>query len=182
MRRFLATVLASGLVLAACTIEPTPAEYFDHRDPAEQAREEAADEIQDRLLAAGQALNRGDAAEAYAALSPADDLVLIESGGADTREGADRVAALLERLAVSGRVRVRDARVAVGPRASVAWFTGLLDAASDEPAAQTLRVTGVYVLLEGSWRLVQAHFSTAADSLTQPQSYPAEQPAPEGVG
>lgn len=181
MRRFLPPVLACGFLFAACTIEPTPAEYFDHRDPAERIRDEAAEEIRDRLLALGQALNRGDAAEAYDVLAPADDIDVVGIGGDDTREGADRIAALLERMAAPGRTRVREVEFAAGPRASVVWFSGVLDTAVAGAEPQTAYFTGIYVLTEGTWRLVQVHFSDGGDPLSRPQPNQVEARAPEGA-
>ena len=49
--------LCTACLLAGCKVEPTPQQYFDHRDPIAVEREAAAEELQARLLAMGQALN-----------------------------------------------------------------------------------------------------------------------------
>ena len=181
MRRLLTAVLASHL-LAACTIEPTPAEYFDHRDPSARVGDEAVEEIRDRLQAAGQALNRGDPAEARDILSPAADISLVGAGDADTHEGADRVANLLARVAVRGRTSIRDIQTTAGPRATVVWFSGMLDSPGEASEVRTLYLTGTYLMSGGEWRLVQLHVSGDADPLNPSLSYPAEEPDPAGAG
>jgi uncharacterized protein (TIGR02246 family) len=182
LRPLLTAVIAGNLLLVACTIEPTPEEYFDHRDPATRVSDEAVEEIRDRIQAAAQALNRGDAAEAYDILAPAGDIVFVGAGGADTREGPDRVAALLERIAVPRRTTVRETQITAGPRAAIVWFSGTLDTPGEGPEVRSLYLTGTYLLREGEWRLVQLHVSGEADPLNPQPSYPAAEPAPAGDG
>lgn len=177
MSRLRVLVLAAALASASCRIERTPEEYVDHRDPTAGEIEAAEDQIHDRVVALGQAVSRGDAASALEAFSPAPDVRAIGPVEGLTLRGAEQIDSALRQLA-GGRTRVemRDVEVEVGPRANVAWFRALVAVGEDGPVAgRTLRATGVYLLDEGTWQLVQAHLSlpTALSDL---------QPSPDAAG
>lgn len=181
MSRLTIAALCAALLASACKVERTPQEFIDHRRPISELRVAAAEELQDRLLATGQALSRGDAAEAMRALSPAADAVLLPVGEAATRVGEAQIAGALGEIATGGdAVRLRDVEVSVGPGADIAWFRAWLDH-PDAAAGAPVRITGVYLRGdEGEWQLVQAHLSTItppADSLQPSPAVDASPPA-----
>lgn len=189
MTRLTTAALCASLLASACKVERTPPELIDHQDPIAVARDDAAEELQDRLLATGQALNRGDFAEALQALAPTGDAYLLPAGRETVLTGEEEIAGGLGELAtLEGPVRLSDVHVTVGPRANVAWFRARLEHAGAD-GGSPLRVTGVYLRGdEGEWRLVQAHLSAATappDSLP-PDSLPLPSPvsaaAPPGGG
>jgi hypothetical protein len=163
LSRLLGVVLSATFFVSACKIERTPREYFDHEDPVEVERAAATDELRARLLAAGQALSRGDAEEAAVALAPAADAVAIGPDEGEALSDTDGVTPLLREL-VDGAddVDLRELRISVGPGATVAWFSAYVDVMGQPPAGEdTSRLTGVYLRSEGAWTLVQAHLSRA---------------------
>lgn len=176
MSRLTHAALCATLLASACKVERTPPEYIDHRQPITAVRDEAAEELQDRLLAMGQALNRGDSSEALQALSPTPDAYVLAADGDAVLTGEEQiVGALTEIASLQGEVSMSDVRVNVGPRGNVAWFRAQL-AHSGATGEGPFRITGVYLRGdEGGWRLVQAHLSVAAiaapDSLA-PDSLP----------
>lgn len=183
MSRLTIAALCAALLASACKVERTPPEYFDHRRPTSELRVAAAEELRDRLLAAGQALSRGDVAEVIQALSPAQGAYFLPADGARARIGEEQIAQALAELATGGStVRFRDVEVEVGPAADVAWFRARLEH-TEAAAAAPVRITGVYLRGgEGEWRLVQAHLSTvtpADDSLPQ---NPAPDASPQAGG
>jgi SnoaL-like domain len=160
-------VAAALLALAACKVDRTPQEYLDPRDPAAVERRESENEIAARVGAFREALGRGNRADAVAALVPAPDAVVM---GVDFNEGRPRfgplgLAAALEDLALpSGAIaRTPDLRVEAGTReGGLGWFSTHLEVlpvvgASSEP--QWVRMSGVVSRHEGTWRLLQIHFS-----------------------
>lgn len=161
MQRFLIAALTVASLNTACKIERTPEEYFDHQDRLAAARETSSEELHDRILALGQAIGRGSAAEAMIALAPAADLRIVTPDQDIVLEGPDAARAALDRfVATPVSMQMRDVIVTVGPVGNVAWFEALVDAPGSGPAGTLLRVTGVYLRTEGAWQLVQAHVST----------------------
>jgi SnoaL-like domain len=159
LKAFRGTVLGLVLLLSACEIEPTPADYIDRATSAEAGRAQAEAEVRDRVLAMGQALARRNPTDAFLALAPARELFVV-GPGAETGDGPgpERIRAILESLAAQPTpVQARDVVVNVAPRANVAWFRAVLDGEGEDIPG--LRVTGVYELNEGAWQLVQAHLS-----------------------
>lgn len=188
MSRLTAAALCATLLGSACKVQRTPMEYIDHQDPIAVLREAAADELQDRLLALGQALNRGDPAEAFQALAPAADAYLIAADREAVLAGEAPIAGALGELATpEGSVHLRAVEVTVGPGANVAWFRARLENAGAADSS-AYRLTGVYVRGdEGEWRLVQAHLSAATPPTTLPEPdslppNPASDGAPPGDG
>jgi ketosteroid isomerase-like protein len=183
LSRLTHAALCATLLASACKVERTPPEYIDHRQPIADIRGEAAEELQDRLLAMGQALNRGDSSEALQALSPTADAYVIAADGDAVLTGDEQIAgALVEFASLQGTVSLSDVLVKVGPRANVAWFRAQL-VHSGATGGKPVRITGVYLRGdEGEWRLVQAHLSTSAsaapDSLA-PDSLPPSPAAGE---
>jgi hypothetical protein len=174
---------AAVLLAAGCKIEQTPQQYFDHREPLSVERQTAVAEVQDRLLAMGRALGRGNPAEALVALAPAPDVFVIGPGDDEILSGEAQVGAALELLAGTPlAVAIRDLEVASGPRGGVTWFRGVMDLPSPDPQRQVLRMSGVYTLFEGSLRLVQLHLSFSAADLTQVPAYRDAAAAPPGDG
>jgi hypothetical protein len=174
--------LCALLLLSACKVELTPEEYFDHRGTARDQGETGAAEVRDRVLAMGQALSRGSARDALSALAPSGDAYIfgmVEGSGGDLPAHAE---GQLEALA--GRVQPLSPDAVVlrqGPTGNVVWFRTRL-VPQDEDRGE-VRVTGVYVLREGIWNLVQAHFSTAAqgDSATADPQAQGSYRAPAGT-
>lgn len=176
MSRLTHAALCATLLASACKVERTPPEYIDHRQPIAAVRDEAVEELQDRLLAMGQALNRGDSFEALQALSPMPDAYVLTAAGDAVFTGEEQIAGALTQFAsLPGEVSMSDLRVNVGPRANVAWFRAQI-AHSGATGEGPFRITGVYLRGdEGEWRLVQAHLSIATSAATDslaPDSLP----------
>jgi hypothetical protein len=171
LKAFSGTALGLFLLLGACTIEPTPADYIDRVSSAQEGRD-AAGEVRDRILAMGQALSRGNAADALVALAPARDAYVVGPQAGLEVTGPEQIGVVLQSLAAQPvPIQTRDVVVSVGPRGNVAWFRALMDAEGPGDTA-TIRITGVYLLNEGAWQLVQAHLSTPVT--VSPPTSPAE--------
>lgn len=180
MSRFRVVPLAVTLLTAACKVAPTPREYFDHQTPAAVERQAVAEEVQDRILAMGQALNRGNTAEAMIALAPAPDVYLITPRDSAALQGPDAVGAALQGLA-GAALEIGEVQVQVGPRQNVAWFHAVMARPGGEADdGAPLRLSGVYVRNEGAWQLVQGHLSRATPSASPPSASPA--PAADSAG
>lgn len=169
------------LAAAGCRVERTPPQYFDHQNTIEAERDAAAAELRDRVLAMGQALNRGNSTEALIALSPAPDVYLIGPEQGMVVRGSDQVGATLESLLASQDVsaEVRDVEVGIAPGANVGWFRAELVLPGHTPDGEPLRMTGVYLRDAGIWKLVQAHISLPftpqpADSASSPPASAAD--------
>lgn len=177
MRRLLPAWIAAVALASACKIERTPAEYFDHTERVETVREAAAEEIQDRVLAIGQAIGRGNATEAMIALAPRDDVRVLTPDPDVVLTGADEVNAGLRMLVTTPlAVEMRDVRVTVGPLGNYAWFEAVMDAPGRGPDGTLVRVSGLYLRSEGTWSLVQAHVSTPRPPPSQAQPDSAGSP------
>ena len=160
MKAFRGIVFGMALLLSACEIEPTPVDYIDRATSAEAGRAQAEGEVRDRVLAMGQALARRNSADAFIALAPAREVLVVGlEGNAGEAVGPERIRALLDSLAAQpAAVAARDVVVRVSPRANVAWFQAALEGDGEAPSG-LLRLSGVYELNEGAWQLVQAHLS-----------------------
>lgn len=170
--------LALAAVLAACQVERTPQEYFDHTVPIEAERAAAAEELDARIRAFGLAVDRGDAGAAHDALAPAGEVRLVGPVEGEVRLGAGEMDVMIEWLGADpGAALVVDAvDVEVGPRATVAWFAARLRvAAQGAGEAAGWHLSGVYTRQEGAWQLVQAHLSPV---LTLQAPYPRPGAAP----
>lgn len=167
-------LLLLSALLGACKVERTPQELVDHFTPEQHERAAAAAEVEDRMLALAQALNREDMTGVLGALEPAEDAYLVGPEVGGTATGREGISEALRRAAGSPiDVEMRDLVVSVGPRATVAWFRGSLEDPGDPVGSGALRVTGVYIRDAGVWRLVQAHLSRAVtDSAAAPPSSP----------
>jgi hypothetical protein len=166
------------LVLSACRVERTPEQYFDHQTTIEAEREAAAGELRDRLLAMGEAIDRGNATEALIALSPAADAFILGPREGMVVSGSERISALLDSLLASRTVaaEVRDVQVGIAARANVGWFRADLALPGIIPGDRPLRMTGVYVRDAGLWKLVQAHLST---TISEPETDSSSNPKAE---
>jgi SnoaL-like domain len=161
--------VAALLALAACSVERTPQEYLDPRDPAAVEVRESEQELAARVGAFREALARGDRPDAVAALIPAPDahVMGVQFNDGRPRYGAAGIAEALQTLQLpSGAVaRTPDLRVEAGTReGGLGWFATHLEilpvvGAGGEP--QWLRVSGVFARREGEWRLLQLHLSRA---------------------
>ncbi|HEV2132617.1 MAG TPA: nuclear transport factor 2 family protein [Longimicrobiaceae bacterium] len=191
MNRLLVLALSTTLALAACKVERTPPEFFDQRSPAANDREAALGELRARLALLAQALSRADAAGALLTFTPAAGAFVIGVGPNQERAGREAISSALQQITAQGPVQleVQDMQLAVGPRANVAWFAAYLTApglAPREESTGVLRISGVYVLHEGTWQLAQAHLSfpastppdTLGDTISAPAAYPAGEAAP----
>lgn len=162
MRRIRFIVLALTIsAIAGCSIERTPEEFIDRRPPDEAARTAAAQELRARLLALGPALSRGDVDAAVRAVLPPADVYVAAPADSMLEQGIPALSAAFAEIADPetgiGVRSVHDVVVAVAPRVDVAWFNAALSGAAAEDGV--LRASGVFVLHEGSWRLVQLDLS-----------------------
>jgi SnoaL-like domain len=159
-------VAAALLALAACSVERTPQEYLDPRDPAAVERSESQQELAARIETFREALVRGNHADAVAALVPAPETFVM---GVDFNDGRPRYGpqglaqALADlRLPAGAVARTPDMRVEAGAReGALGWFAThveVMPVASGGPP-RWLRVSGVLARREGDWRLLQIHFS-----------------------
>jgi hypothetical protein len=174
--RIAATVLLT--VACGCSIEPTPREYIDRRQPTEDVQAEAREAVESRLRLLVHSLSRGDPTRARAALSPAPDVRVYGPSPTDQFDGEAQLRALLDLAAgaTRGALRLRDLEVNVGSRSTVAWFAALAEVGDPARDPVPVRVTGVFRFREGEWELAQAHVRTPESIATAP--YPPGQPAP----
>ncbi len=181
MIRPTAVAVCASLLASACKIERTPPEYIDHRAPIAATRGAAAEELQDRLSAIGQALNRGDSDEALRALAPTPDAYMIAPGREAVLTGEEIAGTLAELASLPSPLELRNVVITVGPRANVAWFRAEMHYPGAD-SGSSFRFSGLYLRGdEGEWRLVQGHLSTAtapARSLS-PDSLPSSPGAAE---
>lgn len=176
MRAFRAAALAVAISTAACRIERTPSEYIDREDPLAEQRQAAVDELQARLLALGQAFSRGTVTEAMIALAPARGARVVVPESDVSLEGPDEIAPALGRwLSEAPRLRVDRIQVWVGPEANLGWFEVQVELLDMEDGDRGVAVTGLYLLRESAWELVQAHLSTSAPP--SPEASADEAPA-----
>ncbi|HYW14323.1 MAG TPA: nuclear transport factor 2 family protein [Longimicrobium sp.] len=163
------SVAAALLALAACSVERTPQEYLDPRDPAAVERRESEEELAARVGAFREALARGNRADALAALSPTADahVMGVQFNDGRPRFGpqgiADALASL--RLPTGAVARTPDLRVQAATReGGLGWFAThleLLPVVGAGGEAQWLRASGVFLRREGEWRLLELHLSKA---------------------
>jgi hypothetical protein len=152
-----AAALLTLLTLGACRIERTPAEYFDQHLPTATEREQSRDELRSRILAAVRAFEAGDAAAGAVSLGMRDDSFLILPDAPPLRADELHIPAPETLPPPGAAVEVHELEVVMGPRGSTAWFL-----ATGASGGEELRATGVYLRVEGSWRLSQLHLSRAA--------------------
>lgn len=163
------SVATALLALAACSVERTPQEYLDPRDPAAVERRESEEELAARVGAFREALARGNRADAVAALSPTADahVMGVQFNDGRPRFGAQGVADALAalRLPTGAVARTPDLRVQAATReGGLGWFAThleLLPVVGAGGEAQWLRASGVFLRREGEWRLLELHLSKA---------------------
>lgn len=177
MSRTVLAGLAVTLLLAACKIERTPPELLNRRDPAAREREHAAGELRSRLAVLGQAFEAGELEQGVEALAPAEQVQVIGPGEPPQTVSGSMLPETLRNLVPSGTTpaQMEEVSVTLGPGAEVAWFAAVVRRSSvtdSVPPPAPWRVTGVLVLEEGAWRLVQAHISEAVPVRN-------EEPSPE---
>lgn len=183
MYRSLAAATAL-LALAACDVERTPPEFYNHPDPAVVDRQEAADEIRTRVRVFAEALGRGDQDEAVQALAPGEmaAVVGVDDNGGLVRFGTPGLDAALAGLAISSPMVVRTPDLRVSASQGMGWFSTHLQLLSTSAATEPvlLRMSGVFVRERGAWRLAEAHLSRpgSAAPTPRPDSVPAPNPAP----
>lgn len=178
MPRFLIAAFGAAVLGSACKVERTPPEYFDHRAWSEDDVEATASELQDRVLATGQAIARGSVTEALLALAPDAEARVVAPGAPDGITGSEEIEAALRRFADSGiRVRLTLVRVTVNSQGDAAWFVadGVMEGQDGESDAPIV-VTGTYLMNEGAWEMVQAHISTPEEDPGVSESNPQERP------
>jgi hypothetical protein len=162
-------VAAALLALSACSVERTPQEFLDPRDPAAVERRESEEELAARVGAFREALARGNRADAVAALAPASDahVMGVQFNDGRPRFGPQGIADALASLELpAGAVaRTPDLRVQAATReGGLGWFAThmeLLPVVGAGGAPQWLRVSGVFLRREGEWRLLEIHLSKA---------------------
>lgn len=161
--------VAALLALAACSVERTPQEYLDPRDPAAVERQESEEELAARVGAFREALARGNRQDAVQALTPSADahVIGVQFNDGRPRFGPQGVADALATLQLpTGAVaRTPDLRVQAATReGGLGWFAThleLLPVVGTGGQQQWLRVSGVFMRREGQWRLLELHLSKA---------------------
>lgn len=204
------SVAAALLALAACSVERTPQEYLDPRDPAAVERLDSEEELGARVGAFREALARGNRADALAALNPTADahVMGVQFNDGRPRFGPQGIAEALAslRLPTGAVARTPDLRVQAATReGGLGWFAThleLLPVVGAGGEAQWLRASGVFLRREGEWRLLELHLSkaeapapvparsagradtaaTARDSSSPPRQSPAGAAAPPAGG
>lgn len=172
MQRFLVAAVGAALLGSACKVERTPPEYFDHPGWSQTEVSEAGAELQDRILAFGQAIGRRSVTEAMIALAPDPNAVILTPLHGIAIAGTEEIQRAIGGLVASRRaVRLATVAVTVSPQGSTAWFRAeaTVAEASGEQAAPLL-VTGVYVRSGGAWQLVNAHISTPRPPTSPPEA------------
>ena len=163
-------VLAGSLLLAACRVERTPADYIDRAAPAEEARAEAINEVRDRLLAFVAATARGDGLQAGLALNPGQQVRLFTPLGVELEGDAAVRQAFAGLVTTAVALRAREVEVeTVGP-GTTAWFRMVVEAPGTTPDPALYRATGTFVNNAGLWTLVQAHVSGPVTTDSMPDS------------
>lgn len=179
------------LALAGCKVDSTPAEFYNHPDPAVVDRQEAADEIRTRVRVFAESLGRMDTEEAIQALAPSPmaAVVGVEGNGGVVRFGPAGVSAAVAGLAITTPTVVRTPDLRVTASGAMGWFSTHLQLLSTSAATEPvlLRMSGVFVRERGEWRLAEAHlsrpFATApADSLPRPSPAAADSAAAPAAG
>lgn len=183
MNRTVHAALAALLALAACRIERTPPDLLTRDTPAEQERAQAVGELRARLALLGQALARGAPERAVEALAPAVRVQVVGPVGPPRTFAGTALSRVFARVLADGpgAVRLEETTLNLAPGADAAWFAGVLRPANADSTAPAVpwRVTGLLLLDEGGWRLVQLHVSGApADSTATEQT----EPNPEAPG
>lgn len=167
MRRFWTFFPLLALSLAGCQIEQTPPELIDVLQIPEDEISASREELTDRLLSTGPALQRRAIGDLLAALTPAGEI----TGFGPTEPVTDPTSLgyALTTFADGNTVRMDDVVVEVGPRNNVAWFRSVYSIELDDGATDQLRFSGVFLRDAGNWRLVEAHISqpVSRDSLPQ---------------
>jgi hypothetical protein len=159
VRRFCQALLLSTACVAGCTIEQTPQSYIDHLATPAAEIEASRDELTDRVLSVGVALQREDSPAILAALVPHSEVYVYGPEHAQELTTPGGVVAELLEHARDVDVAMTVPTVDVGPSNDVAWFrtTFLINGGNTDAA--DVRFSGVFLRQEGEWRLVQAHIS-----------------------
>ena len=172
--------LGSLLLVSACKVEPTPAEYIDLVSSTQGEREAASSEVRDRVLATGQALSRRNASDALLALAPAQDVYLAGPEPGAEASGVEGVGGVLAGLAsLPLPLATAEVVVTVATGGDVVWFRALLAPTGEENGAAALRMTGIYRLNEGLWQLALAHLSPATPLPPSPEGSAGDSAAAE---
>jgi hypothetical protein len=162
--RFPSAALPLLLLLSACKVERTPPEFYSHNAAAAIEQKAAEDELRSRVGAFREALSRGNPGAAVLALSPTPEAVVLglEDRPAPSVGAAGLAAAMAEMgPAARGGFLTPDLAVDVNVRRNTGWFSTHL--IPETPGAGApLRMSGVFLLDKGEWKLVQAHFSRPA--------------------
>jgi hypothetical protein len=159
-------LLLVPLALAGCKAEPTPRSFYNHRDPAVVELQESEGEIRSRVSRFVAALSAGSGSRAMEAMNPSDQLRVMGPSDADSvavfgRDGLLRAVAAVRRPP-NGLARTTDLRVSSSQ--AMAWFAThvVILPVTTEGRPERLRLSGVFVLDRGDWRLVEAHLSQPA--------------------
>jgi hypothetical protein len=174
------------LGIAACRIDRTPQELIDPMNPAIVDRLDAEREVATHVGAFREALTAGSHADAIAALQPLPDAVVIaaEATQGRARFGEEGIAAALDGVVVPPGTftRMPDLRVQADTRQRMAWFATHLElfpVTGGGGAPERMRMSGVFLRLEGAWRLAHLHLSReSAPAATLPAPAPDAGAAP----
>lgn len=169
LRRFwrLLPLLLLAAPLAGCRIEQTPAEYIDVIDIPEDDLSASADELSDRLLSTAPSLERRNLNDLLSALTPAAEVFGFGPGEGELITDPTTLGFSLSQATGGRDVSLAELNVEVGPRNNVAWFRSLYSVQGADEDAYEIRFSGVFLRIQGEWRLVQAHVSrpVSSDSL-----------------
>lgn len=135
----------------------TPEEYIDVLEIPQDEISASRDELTDRLLSTGPALQRRALSELLAALTPVPEVAGF--GPRDPVTDPTTLGHALAPVAAGSSVRVEEVAVDVGPRNNVAWFRSVYSIGYDDGSSERLRFSGVFLREAGNWRLVEAHIS-----------------------
>lgn len=172
LRRFcsLLSLLLLTASLAGCRIEPTPAEYIDVVDIPEDDLSASADELSDRILSTASSLERRNLNDLLSALTPAPEVFGFGVGEGELITDPTTLGYTLSQATGGRDVSLSDLNVEVGPRNNAAWFRSLYSVQGEDEEPYQVRFSGVFMRIQGEWRLVQAHVSrpVSSDSLPLP--------------
>ena len=161
--------LAALLLVTACKVDRTPRSFYD-RQPAAIDQDAAVAELRARVLAFGNALERGNRSAASSALAPSPDAVVYPLDGDDGRyaTGAEGLTRTLGELGVPAPLAARtpDLVVRANVKGNLGWFSTHLELLPMGSVGQfqRVRVSGAFVRDGGEWHLAQIHLSRSGPS------------------
>ncbi len=162
LRRFCCLLLCTAAI-ASCRIEQTPEHFIDNQATPVDEIITAEAEVRRRILALGVAIQRRDAFGVTSALAPHADLIVIGPEDGQLLSTPEEISSSLVQLANNGAsISVGDVDVSIFPRMAGASFRTDFTSGAADGTGSEFRFTGVFIRLEGEWRLLQGHISRPA--------------------